>query len=77
MINIYLPIHPSHWICRAPGREDHWRILYKHPVSGLRYLKCPVCDNDEIVEWLARYDPNQLELTEYDRLLLLAMNILF
>jgi hypothetical protein len=49
----FLPIKRESWTCRAPGREDHYRVLYRHPVTELRMLRCPTCDNDEIVRWLA------------------------
>jgi hypothetical protein len=49
----YLPIKASDWTCRAPGREPHRKILFMHPRSGLRLLRCPDCDHEEIVRWFA------------------------
>lgn len=50
---MFLPIHARDWLCRAPGRKDHCRVLYRHPLTGLRRLLCGQCDNDEIIRWLA------------------------
>ena len=48
-----LPISWRDWLCRAPGREDHRKVLWTHPLSGLRLLRCLECDADEIRSWLA------------------------
>jgi hypothetical protein len=64
------------WLCQAEGRKDHYRVLFRHPVTGLRLLKCPHCQSEEIRAWLAAApDYDRFELTEEDQQMLREMGI--
>ena len=45
----FLPINPKDWICPA----GHRRVLFAHPVTEMRLLRCPDCDEQEIHKWLS------------------------
>lgn len=41
------------WVCRAEGREDHFRVLFRQPKTGSRLLRCSTCQSVEVRDWLA------------------------
>jgi hypothetical protein len=74
---VFLPIHPKDWVCRAPGRKDHYRVLFCHPVTGRRKLRCPDCQSEEIQSWFRSSGDEGYEygLTDTDKEFLRAVGI--
>ena len=66
---MFLPIAKD-WFCGA----GHMRVLFRHPRTGLRMLRCPDCDGVEIVNWLSA-DANVLKLNEADIRFLTEMRV--
>jgi hypothetical protein len=64
------------WLCQAEGRKDHYRVLFRHPATGLRVLRCSTCQSEEIRAWLSaapNYD--RFELSAEDREFLAGLKV--